>query len=188
MTFISQARADELNLPNKGLDEYHFLNGDQTLNRFEILPTRKTSTKESQKTARAAHSQTENYQYAVGVNYPGVNIRKFFGDGSAAEIKGQYMDKIGVAGLRIYIYLSETGRRLKFYGGVEGDYLTFKGNVSKGAGGAIGGFGGFEYFFSRRLSLLVDMGPAYINLKDTATSLTSHGIYFVVNSGVNLYF
>ena len=114
----------------------------------------------------------------------------FLSGGFAAEIKGQYMDKIGVGGLRFYFYngAPKKGDRLKFFGGVEFDAITFKGNLSKGAGIAVEAFAGLELFILKNVALQADVGPAYISVTDDATSLSSNGLAFVINSGINFYF
>lgn len=130
------------------------------------------------------------YQAAFGFNYPGANIKVFLSGGFAAELKGQYMNKVGVGGLRLYFYngAPKKGDQLKFFWGVELDAITFKGKLSKGTGVAAEAFAGTEVFILKNVSLQADIGPAYINAKDRATSLNSNGLAFVVNSGINFYF
>ncbi len=130
------------------------------------------------------------YQAAFGFNYPGANIKIFLSGGFAAELKGQYMNKVGVGGLRLYFYngAPKKGDRLKFFWGAEFDAITFKGKLSKGIGLAAEAFAGTEVFILKNVSLQADIGPAYISVKDHATALNSNGLAFVVNSGINFYF
>lgn len=129
--------------------------------------------------------------FGVGLNYPGLGARYFFTDKFAMEAKLQFGDNIVVGGGRFYFYPSvpvSSGKTLNFFWGGELDYLSFKGEVSKGSGFALGAFGGLETFLLNRLSLQIDIGPAYIRVSDSATSLSSGGLQFVINSGVNYYF
>ena len=139
----------------------------------------------------APPTSRNTHKYAFGVNYPGVNFRLFFSKGFAAELKAQYMDKIGVGGLLLYFYprvFKAGASPLKFFWGIEGDYISFKGDLSKGSGYAAEAFGGVEIFLFKGLSLQADIGPAYIGIADKKTSINSSGLQFVVNSGMNFYF
>lgn len=140
-------------------------------------------------------SQTEDYgeklRKAVGVNFPGVNGRIFFTPKVAGELKFQYLSKVFVAGGRFYYYPDIIGfkdRRFRAFTGLEADYLSVKGELSEGNGFAAEIFGGVEYFFHRDFSFQLDFGPAYITVSDHSTSLSSDGLQFVFNTGVNYYF
>lgn len=142
-------------------------------------------------TAAAADWETAGRSTALGINYPGVSLKLFLSDRFSAELRGQYVDKIMTGGARLYYYPSVFGfkdARLRPFLGVEGDYISFKGQISKGNGSAIGGVGGVEYFLSKRVSVQTDAGPFYIMLKDNDSSLAQSGLEFVLNFGVNFYF
>lgn len=128
---------------------------------------------------------------ALGVNFPGVNVRMFFSDSIAAEIRGQYLNKIFTAGPRLYYYPSILGFNnapLRPFIGVEGDFISFKGEYTKGNGAAFGGVIGVEYFLSRSVSVQTDAGPYYIMLDDNDSAISQTGLEFVLNFGVNFYF
>ncbi len=134
---------------------------------------------------------TYGHSTAVGVNYPGANLKMSLSDKFAAEIRGQFVDKIFTGGTRLYYYPSIMGfnnASLRPFIALDGDYISFKGDISKGNGGALGGVGGVEYFLSRRLSVQTDIGPYCIMLKDSKSSLEQNGLEFVLNFGVNYYF
>jgi len=124
--------------------------------------------------------------FGVGLNYPGIGIRYLFSNRLSLECKGQYADDITVAGLRGYYYLSSRANILLFTG-IETDYISFKGEESEGTGIASEFFVGGEYFFIRNISIQLDIGPAYIYLKDKDVSVTVDGIEYVVNIGINYY-
>lgn len=125
--------------------------------------------------------------FGVGLNYPGLGVRYFLCDKISLEGKGQFEKDIFVGGLRGYYYFKPEAKVLPFIG-LEADFVSFKGEESKGIGFAGELFVGGEYFFAKKLSLQLDFGPAYIFLKDKDTSEDVGGIEYVVNFGINYYF
>ena len=125
---------------------------------------------------------------AVGVNFPGLGARYFLSDKISLELKGQIETDIFVSGLRGYYYFSPAAKYLLF-AGLEGDFVSFKGDDSKGTGIAGEVFVGSEYFFAKCLSVQLDLGPAFVSLEDTKdTSESVSGLEYVVNFGINYYF
>ena len=125
--------------------------------------------------------------FSVGLNYPGLGMRYFLGDRLSLEIKGQYEKDIAVGGMRLNYYINRHGAVL-MYAGLEGDYLKFKGDISEGSGYAGGIYLGGETFVATGLSLQLDIGPAFIQVKDTDTALKENGVERVANIGINYYF
>lgn len=124
----------------------------------------------------------------IGINYPGVGVRYFLTDKISLEAKGQIGTDIFVGGLRGYYYFKSVEKLLPF-AGLEADFVTFKGDDSEGTGFAGEIFVGGEYFFAKSFSVQLDLGPAYISLKDTKdTSESVSGLEYVVNFGINYYF
>jgi hypothetical protein len=124
--------------------------------------------------------------WALGLNYPGLSGKYFFSDNFSLEARGQKGDDIFTGGLRGNIYFNPAYKTILF-SGLEADYLTFKGEESKGTGLAGEVFFGLEYFFMDNFSFQADFGPAYIHLKDNDSSLSVSGIEYVVNFGFNWY-
>jgi hypothetical protein len=122
----------------------------------------------------------------IGLNYPGLGVRYMLSDRTALEAKAQVETGILVAGLRWYRSFS-LQERSRFFWGLEGDYVNFTGEVSKGNGYAAAAFVGGEYFAAKRLSLQMDLGPAYIGLTDGDTTVSVNGVEFVLNLGINYY-
>lgn len=92
-----------------------------------------------------------------------------------------------VGGLRGYYYFSPQAKYLLFVG-LKGDFVTFKGEDSKGTGFAGELFVGGEYFFVKSFSFQLDLGPALISLEDTKDTTESvSGLEYVVNFGINYY-
>jgi len=125
--------------------------------------------------------------FGIGLNYPGLSLRYFLFNRLSVEIKGQYEKDISVGGIRMNYYLKRQGVVLLF-AGVEGDYVSFEGDTSKGNGYVGEIYVGGETFMARRLSLQLDIGPAFIQLKDKDTKLKEDGVEVVANIGINYYF
>ena len=127
----------------------------------------------------------------LDLNYPGVGVRYFLQNQSAVEARGQFLGDTKLGGARVYQYFTDEyqkPRGLDLFMGVEADYVSFRGASSRGTGAAGEVFLGGEYFFSRRFSLQLDGGPAYMSIKDAGTSLGVSRFDVVVNFGINLYF
>jgi|SRR3989339_73034 len=132
-------------------------------------------------------SEISKGDFAVGLNFPGFGARYFLSDKMSVELKGQYETDIIVGGLRGYYYFSPVSKYLLF-AGLEGDFVSFEGDESKGSGIAGELFVGGEYFFTEKFSFQMDFGPAYISVKDDDTSESVAGLEYVVNFGINYYF
>ena len=134
-----------------------------------------------------AFAEVSKGDFGVGLNYPGFGARYFFSNKISGELKGQMEEDVFVGGLRGYYYFSPKAKYLLF-AGLEGDFTSFKGEVSEGTGFASEVFFGGEYFFTKRFSVQLDFGPAWISLADKSTSESVSGLEYVVNFGVNYYF
>mgnify|MGYP001044483381 CR=1 FL=1 len=123
----------------------------------------------------------------IGLNYPGVGIRYGLTKKFTLEAKGQFGSDISLGGLRVY-YNFKSPERINLFGGLEGDYVNFKGEKSEGTGYVTEVFLGGEYFTTKRLALQLDFGPAFISLTDKNTQVKQEGVEYVVNFGINYYF
>ncbi len=124
----------------------------------------------------------------VGLNIPGFGLRYFFSEHYSGEVRGQFEKDIFVAGLRVSRYFGPVTQVLP-YVGVEADYVSFKGDISRGSGYALEVLGGGEYFvWQKQVSIQLDFGPALIGLSDNDNDVSGRGIEFVVNFGINYYF
>ncbi|MFA5779950.1 MAG: hypothetical protein WC947_07415 [Elusimicrobiota bacterium] len=138
-------------------------------------------------TSSCLYGEVAKGDLGIGVNFPGLGARYFFSDKISVELKGQLETDIVVGGLRGYYYFSPEAKYLLF-AGLEGDFVTFKGDDSKGNGIAGEVFVGGEYFFAKSFSFQLDLGPAFVSLKDTKdTSESVSGLEYVVNFGINYY-
>lgn len=123
-----------------------------------------------------------------GLNYPGVSVKSFhYSQKYPIEVRAQFGTDIFVGGFRLYRYFKPVSIVHPFLG-IETDYITFKGKFTKGDGFAGEIFAGGEYFISKKLSLQMDGGPAFIYLKDNEYPLSVSGIEYVANISINYYF
>jgi hypothetical protein len=125
-------------------------------------------------------------QFGVGLNTPGIGARYFIVNDLSLEARGQLEKGVTVVGMRACKYI--TAGAVLPYAGIEGDYVSFKGDLSSGSGFGGEVLLGLEYFVARRFSVQFDFGPAYLALKENKYSLSASGIEFIVNFGVNYYF
>lgn len=125
----------------------------------------------------------------LNINYPGAALRYFVADGKALELLGQGQGGVFVGGLRYYYYPERLNSGFfSPYAALEGDYLDFKGDYSKGKGWGGGLYVGVEYRLGGRFSLQADTGAMYVSVKDKSTDLIESGLEFLVNFGFNVYF
>ena len=125
--------------------------------------------------------------WALGGIYPGASLKYVTGGKSAWELRAQAGSGIFAIGPRYYRYLTRDANTRLFFG-IEADYITFKGEESKGMGYAGGAFVGGEIFLTKQIGLLMDVGPMYINLKENKYSQSDSGMDYMVNMGIYWHF
>lgn len=123
----------------------------------------------------------------VGINYPGFGLKYRINSKDTVEIKTQFEKDILAIGTRYYYNFSIRDKLVLFCGG-EVDGLRFRGRVSDGNGIAILTFIGGEYLTAPDFGVSLDIGPAYLSLKDKDTNERENGIDFVMNIGLTYYF
>lgn len=129
---------------------------------------------------------TDSHRFAVGVNYPGVSFKYLYSEKLVPEFRFQMLDKIKIPGIRGNYILSRNNK-IHLLTGLEADAILFTGEESEGLGFAVEIFGGVEYFVAKKLSLQMDLGPAWIYLNDKETSVNINALEFILNSGINYY-
>lgn len=126
-------------------------------------------------------------KWAMGVLYPGVALKYGAAGVSEWEIKAQSGSGILILGLRNYRYFTQASNLRLFYG-IGADYITFKGEESKGSGFAGEAFVGGEVFLTKQIGLAIDFGPMFINLSEKDYSQSESGLEYVVNMGIYWHF
>ena len=121
--------------------------------------------------------------WALGGLYPGASIKYVTDSKSAWELRAQSGSGAFALGPRYYHYFSQAANPRLFFG-IEADYLTFKGKVSKSTGYAGGAFVGGEIFLTKHIGLLMDFGPMYLNLSDKDFSESASNLEYVMNLGI----
>ena len=156
---------------------------DKTLTNDSIV----SNSADAQKGASAAQKNPASNKWALGLVYPGAAIRYQTSGKIAWEVKAQSGSGVFVAGPRFYYYLG-LGSGLSLFCGAEGDYIGFKGKVSKGSGFAGGAFIGGDISLAGQLSLSMDFGPVYVSLSDSKFSESASGMDYILNTGVYWHF
>ena len=144
---------------------------------------------------RAAEPEKKEFRrtLGVGVAYTGGLIRYGFKKTWAAELHvltGGNDSNDGnvsslVVGARGYRHF-RTDQRLQLFCGIEADSANAESSTLQASGFLAGGFGGLEYYVLPRLSLGIDLGPYYVNLKENGGTSDS-GVDFILNTFLNFY-
>ncbi len=126
-------------------------------------------------------------RWAIGLNSPGVGVRYFMTRRYSMEFRAQAVSSAAAAGFRVTRSFL-VGKRISPCGGIESDYVWFDGERGKGTGFVGEAFVGAEYYFTNRFSAQLDVGPAYVWLKDKDTQTTEKSVDYIMNIGINFYF
>ena len=130
----------------------------------------------------------------VGLSYTGGLIRYgflkhwatelHFLTGSADSNDGTVKSKlVGIRGYRHF----RTDERLQLYTGLEFGHASADSTSIKSEGVLGGGFVGTEYYILPRLSLGLDLGGYYLDLKEKNSIDSESGVDFILNSFLNFY-
>jgi len=125
--------------------------------------------------------------WALGGLYPGASLKYVTGGKTAWELRAQAGSGAFALGPRYYRYFKQAANPRLFFG-IEADYLTFKGKVSKSTGYAGGAFVGGEIFLTKQIGLLMDFGPMYLSLSDKDFSESASNLEYVMNMGIYWHF
>lgn len=138
--------------------------------------------------AQPARAAENDYRWSVGLNFPGIGAKYSPWENLALELRLQGEQNVFVLEPRFYRYfLSAYGIRV--FAGLAGDVVSFTGEVSRGQGWGGEVFAGGEYFFLPAFALQIDLGPAWIYLRDQSTGIVAGGSpEWVLNLGLSWYF
>jgi len=123
----------------------------------------------------------------IGLGNPYISIKYGLSSKFSIEGRGAFGSGIFVGGARLYYNFNPEYRAVIFVGG-EGDYVSFNVDDMEGFGFVAYGFLGGEYFITKRLTFNLDIGQAYIFLKENESALDEEGLEWVFNLGINYYF
>ncbi|MBI5574703.1 MAG: tetratricopeptide repeat protein [Elusimicrobia bacterium] len=131
-----------------------------------------------------------NKTFGVGLGYPYFSLKYGITSKTSIETRGAYDPDVLVGGLRLNHYFNPEDKAV-FYISGEADYILFQSSwveAGNGEGYAFGFFIGNEYFIEKNFTLNIDMGPVLIGLTDTNRDISSNGVQWVFNAGLNYYF
>jgi len=123
----------------------------------------------------------------IGLGNPYIAVKYGLTSKFSVEGRGAFGSGILAYGARLYYNFNPRNRTVIFIGG-EGDYVSFDVDDVKGLGVVGYGFVGGEYFITRKFTFNLDIGPAYIFLKEGEFDFDVHGFEWVFNLGINYYF
>lgn len=131
-----------------------------------------------------------NKTFGVGLGYPYFSLKYGITSKTSIETRGAYDTDVLVGGLRLNHYFNPEDKAV-FYISGEADYVLFQSSwveAGNGEGYAFGFFVGNEYFIEKNFTLNIDMGPVLVGLTDTSRDISSNGVQWVFNAGLNYYF
>lgn len=123
----------------------------------------------------------------IGFGNPYISVKYGLNSKFSIEARGAFGSGIIVSGARLYYNFNPEDRAVIFIGG-EGDYVTFDTDDVSGNGYVGYAFVGGEYFISKKFTFNLDIGPAFIGLKEDEFDLDVSGLEWIFNLGINYYF
>jgi len=153
----------------------------------KILEKKEKETQKAEALTKPVKEEKDRNRIGLSLNYPGLGLRYFFGDKYYMEGKAQISDGVTALGLRGIQYINPRDK-LKLLWGTELGFVLYEGEESEGRGYVFEVFGGGEYMFSEDFSFNMDFGPALILLQDKNYDVSTFGLEYVVNFGINRYF
>jgi len=136
-------------------------------------------------TSTTAHTNEHQRKWSIGLGNPYISLKYSASPKFSIEARGAFGSGINVYSLRVYNNFSRRDKTITFIGAEAGTINFDKADIEgNGYLGMI--FLGFEHFISKRLTFLLDIGPAYVNLASEGTSVG--GVEWVYNLGIGFYF
>jgi hypothetical protein len=134
----------------------------------------------------AVEAKNVKNNFAIGLGYPYLSakcklIRNIF-----TEIRTVFENNIQIYGIRGY-YNFSSYNPLFWFTGFELDYTIFSNKGVSGDGFIIYSFVGAEHFINEKFSIVLDIGPAFITLKERNFNLSVDSFEWVINLGVYCY-
>lgn len=136
------------------------------------------------------YADDRNKTFGIGMGYPYFSLKYGITSKTSIETRGAYDPDVLVGGLRLNHYFNPEDKAV-FYISGEADYVLFQSSwveAGNGEGYAFGCFIGSEYFIEKNFTFNLDIGPVFIGLADTNRNISSNGVQWVFNAGLNYYF
>ncbi len=134
-----------------------------------------------------AHAGEFVDKLSFGIGYPYLGIKCDLTEEISVEARGAFDKGVQIYGARGYYNFNPSSQLIPF-AGLELDYVLFNSDDIEGSGFIAYPFLGGEYYLANNISLIMDFGPAFINLEEDEFELTVDGFEWVVNFGVYYYF
>ena len=134
----------------------------------------------------SAHSGSLLDSLAIGVGYPYLSIKYGLTDKYHLEARYAFSEDIKIYGGRVYSLFGQIDD-VSLLAGLEVDYTKFEDDEISGSGTIVYPFVGGEYFVLDKFSVIMDLGPAFISLREDEYDLTVDGFEWVVNLGIYWY-
>lgn len=135
--------------------------------------------------ANKALSESLKGKLWIGLGYPYISLKYGTTYNSLIEGRFAFSEKIKVFGGRFYYLFNPEDIAILQLGG-EVDYVSFKDEI-EGDGYIFYIFCGLKYFITENLTFNMDIGPAYVNLKEKEFKLTISEVDWLFNLGIGLY-
>ena len=123
----------------------------------------------------------------IGLGNPYFSIKYGLSSRFSIEGRAAFGSGIFAGGARLYYNFNPEYRTVILAGG-EGDYVSFNVHDVEGSGFVAYGFVGGEYFITRKFTFNLDIGPAYIFVRENQFDFNEKGLEWVFNLGINYYF
>jgi len=127
----------------------------------------------------------EENKLGLGLGWPYFGLKYNFSKRINSEFRWATGEGINVYAGRVYwnFYCDE---KMKGFTGLEGGYIGFDTLEMEGNGYEGSVFLGGEYYLTKRLSLELDLSPAFIGLKSDDYRVS--GVEFIANISIYYYF
>ena len=130
-------------------------------------------------------ANTLEKRWGIGLGNPYLSMKYHVSATTAYEARAAFGAGINVYSARFYRNSELKGKSLTFWG-LEAGSITFTKEDIGGSGHFAMLFLGLERFITKKMTLSLDIGPAYISL--SSDDISVEGVELVYNLGIYYYF
>jgi len=131
------------------------------------------------------HANTLEKRWGIGLGNPYLSMKYHASIRTAYEVRAAFGTGINVYSARYYRNFNPKGKSVIFLG-LEAGSIAFTKEDIRGSGYFAMLFVGLERFITKKMTLSLDIGPAYISL--SSDDISAQGVEFVYNLGICYYF